>query len=80
MLGAGGGREDGDLGDGTYRAWRYVGSGEADGKILPEVSVLLWPGCGAGRCEPWTWDQLGEMARPVSDIPQAIGVGAQRED
>lgn len=39
-----------------------AGNGEADGKMVPEVLVLLWPGCGAGHCdgEPWTWDQLGE--------------------
>lgn len=48
-----------------------VGNGEADGKIAPEVLVLLRAGCGAGHCdgEPWTWDQLGEDDEVGLDIP-----------
>lgn len=48
-----------------------VGNGGADGKIAPEVLVLLWAGCGAGHCdgEPWTWDQLGEDDEVGLDIP-----------
>lgn len=28
-----------------------LGSGEADGKIVPEVSMISWAGGGAGHCD-----------------------------